>query len=88
MCMPFLPIMTIANEDTELLKRLSEAFGPSGFEREPAGIVKDAGRRFADSVSFDKLGSVIFRKTGKKENPRILMAGHMDEVGFVVTGNR
>ncbi len=78
--------MTFAKEDTELLKRLSESFGPSGFEREPAGIVKEAGSPFADSVSFDKLGSVIFRKSGKEESPRILMAGHMDEVGFVVTG--
>jgi len=69
-----------------LLKSLSESFGPSGFERETATIVKEAGAKYSDEVLFDKLGSVIFRKRGKSDSPRILLAGHMDEVGFVVNG--
>ena len=69
-----------------LLKELSESFGPSGFEREPATIVKKAGTKFSDEVSFDKLGSVVFKAQGRSDSPRILLAGHMDEVGFVVTG--
>jgi len=68
------------------LKELSESFGPSGFEREPASVVRREGSKYADEVLHDKIGSVILRKKGTSESPKILMAGHMDEVGFVVTG--
>ncbi|MBX8632115.1 MAG: M42 family metallopeptidase [Candidatus Thermoplasmatota archaeon] len=78
--------MSIKKEDIDLLGRLSESFGPSGFERETARIVKNAGSAYSDSISFDRLGSVIFTKTGGDSAPKILLAGHMDEVGFVVTG--
>jgi len=78
--------MPLDSNSIALLKELSESFGPSGFEREPAGIVKKAGQKLADEVLFDKLGSVVFKAKGKADSPRILMAGHMDEVGFVVTG--
>jgi len=69
-----------------LLRELSESFGPSGFERETAAIVKREGSKYADEILYDKIGSVILKKKGASETPRILMAGHMDEVGFVVTG--
>jgi putative aminopeptidase FrvX len=70
----------------ELLKELSESFGPSGFEREPAAIVKREAQKYADEITFDKLGSVVARKRGTSDAPKILLAGHIDEVGFVVTG--
>lgn len=73
-------------ESLRLLKELSESFGPSGFEKETAGIVKREAERYADSMSYDKLGSVIAKRKGAAESPKILMAGHIDEVGFVVTG--
>jgi endoglucanase len=73
-------------ESFELLKELSESFGPSGFEREPAAIVKREAQRYADEISFDKLGSVVAKKRGTSDTPKILLAGHIDEVGFVVTG--
>jgi putative aminopeptidase FrvX len=73
-------------ESLALLRELSESFGPSGFERETAGIVKREAQKYADEISFDKLGSVIAKKKGAAESPKILLAGHMDEVGFVVTG--
>lgn len=78
--------MPLDSSSIALLKELSESFGPSGFEREPAAIVKKAGEKYADEVLFDKLGSVIFRKRGQSDSPKILLAGHIDEVGFVVTG--
>jgi endoglucanase len=70
----------------ELLKELSESFGPSGFERETAVIVKREAQRYADDISFDKLGSVVAKKRGTSDSPKVLLAGHIDEVGFVVTG--
>lgn len=69
-----------------LLKDLSESFGPSGFERETATIFKKESQRYADEISFDNLGSVIARKRGTADAPKILLASHLDEVGFVVTG--
>jgi endoglucanase len=70
----------------QTLKALSESFGPAGFELETAKIVKEAVYPYSDEITTDKLGSVIFRKNGKTDRPRVLLAGHIDEVGFVVSG--
>ena len=35
-------------------------------------------------ISYDRLGSIICEKKGTSERPRIMLAGHMDEVGFLV----
>lgn len=37
------------------------------------------------SVSYDNLGSIITKKIGNADGPKIMVAGHMDEVGFMVT---
>lgn len=66
-----------------LLKELTEAFGPPGHESEIAGILKKHLRGLG-TVSQDGLGSVICKQNGKTDQPRIMMAGHMDEVGFMV----
>jgi putative aminopeptidase FrvX len=75
-----------SHESIALLKELSESFGPSGFEREPASIFRRQGSKHADEVLHDKIGSVILKKRGTSDLPKILMAGHLDEVGFVITG--
>ena len=36
-------------------------------------------------LTYDNLGSVIGKKVGNPDGPRIMVAGHMDEVGFMVT---
>lgn len=69
-----------------LLKEMLESFGPAGFEVETAGIVKKAVKAYADSVATDKLGSVIFTHKGTADRPRVLLAGHIDEIGFVISG--
>ena len=66
-----------------LLKELTEAFGPPGHESEIAVIMKRHLRGLG-TVTQDGLGSIICKKTGKAEEPRIMLAGHMDEVGFMV----
>ena len=70
----------------KFLKEMLESFGPAGFEVETAAIVKKAVRAYADEVMMDKLGSVIFTRKGTAERPRVLLAGHIDEVGFVISG--
>jgi endoglucanase len=69
-----------------LLKEMIESFGPAGFERETAAIIKKAVTAYADEVITDKLGSVIFSHKGTAERPKVLLAGHIDEIGFVVSG--
>src|SRR5699024_9437976 len=40
---------------------------------------------YADEVFTDHLGSLIGKKTGATDGPKIMIAGHLDEVGFMVT---
>jgi len=69
-----------------VLKRMTESFGPSGFERETARIVRDYMKEYADEILSDKLGSLVYVLKGDRERPHVLLAGHIDEVGFVVSG--
>jgi len=70
----------------EFIRRLSESFGPSGFERETAGIVKEYVAPFADEITSDKLGSLHFAARGSAARPVIILPGHIDEIGFVISG--
>lgn len=70
----------------DLMKRLMESFGPSGFEREASKVCKGYMKSYADEVIADKLGSLMFVARGSSERPHVLIAGHVDEVGFVVSG--
>ena len=68
-----------------LLKELTEAFGPPGHETEVAGVMRKHMKGLGE-VSQDRLGSVICKQKGRSEEPRVMFAGHMDEVGFMVKG--
>ena len=71
-------------KDLKLLKELSEVNGVSGSEIEVAKLVKRELEPFVDSIEFDNLGSIIATKKAKVNGPKVLIAGHMDEVGFLV----
>ena len=75
--------MTDLKLDLKFLETLCNSFGPSGYEHEAQKIVQDYGKKYADEVLHDGLGSVIFRKG--KGGPKIMLAGHVDEIGFVIT---
>ncbi len=73
----------MADETLELLRELSEAPGVSGYEQEVREII----RKHLQNITIieqDRLGSIVCRKDGKNEMPRIMIAGHMDEIGFIV----
>lgn len=70
--------------DLELLKNLSEADGISGCEKEASQVMKKYLDEYADEVTYDNLGSIIGLKKGSEDGPRIMIAGHLDEVGFMV----
>ena len=67
----------------QLLKELTEAHGIPGYESPIREIVKRHLNQFG-TLSQDKIGSVICQKEGTSKNPRVMIAGHMDEIGFMV----
>ena len=69
-----------------VLKRMLESFGPSGFERETSRVIKEHMQAYCDDVIADKLGSLVFVAEGRPERPHVLLAGHIDEIGFVISG--
>lgn len=69
----------LADPVTTLLKDLSEAAGPPGFEEPVRAIMLPRMKAAADEVSFDGLGSVIAHVG--KSGPRIMVDAHMDELG-------
>lgn len=69
----------------ELWKTLTEAPGVPGFEGPVRKIMRDYLSRYTDEIVTDNLGSIFGVKRGDENGPRVLVAGHMDEVGFMVT---
>ncbi len=72
---------------TRLLQRLTEAVAVSGDEGAVRAIVLEHIRPLADEVRVDALGNVLAvkRGSGKQPRPRVMVAAHMDEVGFMLT---
>lgn len=71
--------------DIDLLRRLSEADGIGGREREVSRLVHDYAQSYVDEISYDNLGSIILKQNGTvNEGPKVMLSAHMDEVGFVV----
>ncbi len=69
----------------EFLQKLSNGDGISGFEYRIKDIIIDAFRDYSDSIQVDKLGNVIALKKGSGNgNVKIMIAAHMDEIGFMV----
>ena len=74
------------NQDTlNLFKTLTEMSAASGFERELKMYVRQQLEKVTDEIVEDRLGSVFGVLRGDEKGPRIMVAGHMDEVGFMVT---
>ncbi|MBM7838506.1 putative aminopeptidase FrvX [Alkalihalobacillus xiaoxiensis] len=73
------------DEQLKMLKALTDANGISGFEKEARDVMRSYITPYADSVETDNLGSLIAKKTGAEDGPKIMIAGHLDEIGFMVT---
>jgi len=66
----------------QLLKELTEAPGPPGYEEAVRKLMTDRFKPFADSITYDGLGSVIAQQGNS--GPRIMLDAHMDELGGMV----
>jgi putative aminopeptidase FrvX len=73
----------MADETEQLLRELTEASGVSGYEREVREIIRRHLKEIT-TIEQDRLGSIVCRKAGDAESPRVMLAGHMDEIGFLV----
>lgn len=71
------------DEIAQLLRELTEAHGISGYETPVRAIVRKYFQSFGE-ISQDHVGSVIVRKEGASAAPRVMVAAHMDEIGFMV----
>jgi len=67
----------------QFLKKLVETPSPSGFEQPAQRVVREEMKKFADEVKTDVHGNVIGIKN-PEGRPRLMLAGHCDEVGFMV----
>lgn len=70
-------------ETLALLRALTEADAPSGYEKEAREVLKGYLKN-AGEVQTDKLGSLICRQKGPAGSPRVMLTAHMDEIGFMV----
>jgi len=68
-----------------MLKELCELFGVSGDEQPVRDFIRDKVKDHVTEITEDDYGNLIVRK-GKACKPRIMLAAHMDEVGFMITG--
>ncbi|WP_033828123.1 M42 family metallopeptidase [Bacillus andreraoultii] len=72
-------------ETLDLFKTLTELPGTSGNEHFVRKFMREQLAKYADEIVQDGLGSIFGIKRGTSDSPTIMVAGHMDEVGFMVT---
>ncbi|MAE10745.1 MAG: hydrolase [Dehalococcoidales bacterium] len=67
----------------DFLKRLVDTPGPSGYERQVQSVFRDRVAAYSTDVRTDVLGNV-YATVNPGGSPRIMLAGHADEIGFQV----
>ena len=69
----------------ELIRKLTETYGPSGVEERIRDVIRAEVEPLADELRVDPLGSLVVRKGGNGKGRRIALAAHMDEIGVMVS---
>lgn len=67
----------------ELVRKLTEAWGPSGYEHHIRKLIQQEVQGLADEITVDPLGNLICRVG--KGGPKVMVAAHMDEIGVMAT---
>jgi endoglucanase len=67
----------------QLLRELTEAHGVPGYEAPVREVVRGYLQGLGQ-IEQDKTGNLICTKGGSAAAPRVMLAGHMDEIGFMV----
>ena len=71
------------DQTQRLLKDITEVGGVPGYEHEVRAVMREYLEDIA-VIEQDKIGSFIGKHVGDGEQPRVMLAGHMDEIGFMV----
>lgn len=75
----------IDNKKFELIKKLTEIQSVSGFEHNIRELVREEISPYVDEIQQDGLGGIFgLRKSKEKNAPKLMLAAHMDEVGFML----
>ncbi len=70
-----------------MLERLSNEMGVSGDEGRIREIIRTEMEGFVSRIEVDSMGNLYgFKKGSSGKKKKIMLAAHMDEVGFMVTG--
>ncbi|APH04043.1 M42 family metallopeptidase [Bacillus weihaiensis] len=72
-------------ETLEMFKTLTELPGAPGNEHQVRAYMRKQLEPISDELVQDRLGGLFGVRRGKENDPTIMVAGHMDEVGFMVT---
>lgn len=70
-------------ETMNMFKTLTELQAAPGNEKPVRDFMAKELEQYSDELIYDNLGSVFGVRNG--EGPKVMVAGHMDEVGFMVT---
>ncbi|HJF32310.1 MAG TPA: M42 family metallopeptidase [Sporosarcina psychrophila] len=74
------------HKDTiEMFRTLTELPGAPGNEHAVRNYMRNELGKYADELIQDNLGGIFGVRKGPEDGPRIMVAGHMDEVGFMVS---
>ncbi len=71
-------------QDFAFFKELIETPSPSGFEQPAQRVLRRHLEGVADELRGDVMGNLIARVAGAEGSPRVMLAGHCDEIGFMV----
>ncbi len=76
-------------DDTSLryLRELTELSGPPSYEQRIRNYMREELTPFVDDIHGDRLGAIFGRRASTESiAPKVMLAAHMDEVGFIVSG--
>ena len=73
------------DKDIAFLKELCEAPSPTGSEMPAAEVLRKRLAPSADAIDTDVMGSVHALLKGSGKAPSVMLAGHIDEVGLIIT---
>ncbi|SNX55430.1 M42 family metallopeptidase [Thermoanaerobacterium sp. RBIITD] len=69
--------------DLDLLKKLTQSYGPSGNEKNVLEHIKEEAKNYCDEIYFDNIGNMICKKNGGGK--KIMITAHSDELGLLIT---
>nr|WP_156808110.1 glutamyl aminopeptidase [Allofustis seminis] len=76
----------MTTETLRLMKKFTEVQGTSGHEENVRRAFREEIAPYVDEIQLDGLGGIFGIKKAKDENaPVVMVAAHLDEVGFLVT---